>query len=801
MLAAQSGRRHPGLMLLQHPDDLFFRKPAPLHRPSPLSRKQTLTSNRRQCRGHGQPRLRPLCPGNEPYFRDHDFKTSLSGKDLTAPDPDKLPDALLPLLIEAIDVPGAESLSDFDGIFNTIVRLAVTDFWREVADYQIPSNQLLLQYLRKVDQTLTESQRGQDELRESLEKLVSFARSIDQGLYNKLADRAPPKLHTIDDRSYSNPFIEARAEDFNHNYEKLARLFQGSPEWESIQSRTDNVFIEGGRGTGKSMLLRRLTAQATIAEKRIHAPHAAYKDVKADYFGVYMKLTRGYYEQFDSETVPERAAALLAQHELNIEIFMAFVYTLDWMMKKNSLPELNSRQDSIIQKLNGLFQNAETYHSLEQLYTSLAYSEQDQIHDYYKKSAFLKDQPYEGSAVATVVFLSRLSSVFRDQLFPERQIRLFLLVDEFEALSEIQQVALNTVIKMRLPDLTLKIAVRKLGRKTSATFTQDDPIQEPRDYTLVRMDYDASQSSYKELLNGIASKRLEAAGYPNTDIRTYLPNQPQNEEATPNELEAELQRMWKDGNRRKDQIGDEFRNSNKLAAVYRVLGSRRKSFTGFDQYALLSSGVISNFIEICKYAFYFALDRERDLFEESTIPFHMQTDAVYFVSQRLVSTIESNVEVVGAELARLLTDLGEILRERLLHHPSEPEANRIDIERYQSLQSGQSDKLKEIIEGAIRWSVFHVQPLGSAFLPKNSAAPLGTELVINRIYCPTLRISPRARWRIRLSVEDLRQLVQPDTHDVTYQRLMRNQKKEESNEPTLPFGKNTITEGNQETER
>ena len=86
------------------------------------------------------------------------------------------------------------------------------------------------------------------------------------------------------------------------------------------------------------------------------------------------------------------------------------------------------------------------------------------------------------------------------------------------------------------------------------------------------------------------------------------------------------------------------------------------------------------------------------------------------------------------------------------------------------------------------------------FAEKNRAAPLGTELVINRIYCPTLRISPRARWRIRLSVEDLRQLVQPETHDVAYQRLMRKQKKEESNEPTLPFGKNTITEGSQETE-
>ena len=265
-----------------------------------------------------------------------------------------------------------------------------------------------------------------------------------------------------------------------------------------------------------------------------------------------------------------KAAALLAQHELNIEIFMAFVYTLDWMMKQNALPELNSRQDSIIQKLNDLFQNAETYHSLEQLCTRLAYSEQDQIHNYYTKSAFLKDQPYGGSAVETVTFLRRLSNVFRDQLFPERQIRLFLLVDEFEVLSEIQQVALNTVMKMRLPDLTLKIAVRKLGRKTSATFTPDDPIQEPRDYTLVRMDYDASQSSYRELLNGIASKRLEAAEYLNTDIRTYLPNQPQNEEATPDELEDELQQMWKDGNRRKDQIDDEFRSSHKSAAVYRV---------------------------------------------------------------------------------------------------------------------------------------------------------------------------------------------------------------------------------------
>lgn len=38
MPSAQISRRHPGLMLLQDPNNLLFRKPAALHRPSPSNR-------------------------------------------------------------------------------------------------------------------------------------------------------------------------------------------------------------------------------------------------------------------------------------------------------------------------------------------------------------------------------------------------------------------------------------------------------------------------------------------------------------------------------------------------------------------------------------------------------------------------------------------------------------------------------------------------------------------------------------------------------------------------------------------
>jgi energy-coupling factor transporter ATP-binding protein EcfA2 len=56
-----------------------------------------------------------------------------------------------------------------------------------------------------------------------------------------------------------NPFVITKAEQFNHSYAQLASLMHLKPGVADVLLSNSNVFIDGSRGSGKSMYLRLLS--------------------------------------------------------------------------------------------------------------------------------------------------------------------------------------------------------------------------------------------------------------------------------------------------------------------------------------------------------------------------------------------------------------------------------------------------------------------------------------------------------------------------------------------------------------
>src|SRR5260221_7372263 len=113
------------------------------------------------------------------------------------------------------------------------------------------------------------------------------------------------------------------------------------------------------------------------------------------------------------------------------------------------------------------------------------------------------------------------------------------------------------------------------------------------------------------------------------------------------------------------------------AAIYRVLYGGRgrhkpKHFSGFNELAFLSSGVIRYFQEFLGVAYHLTFSSGETPDSPLVLPAKKQSDAVHFVSQHNLTTLSRNVEADGEILKYFLLDLGDCLRLHIWIHTGEP---------------------------------------------------------------------------------------------------------------------------------
>jgi hypothetical protein len=378
---------------------------------------------------------------------------------------------------------------------------------------------------------------------------------------------------------------------------------------------------------------------------------------------------------------------------------------------------------------------------------------------------------------------------------------IYFLLDEYENLLSFQKVVINTLVKWSEQGFfSIKFSSKKTGFKNPQTLERQE-IEEGHDYSRIDLDYDLSKAAhrtfYKKLLLDICRKTLINEGFKETNIEKIL------EIKTPFfGLESEIEEMINimlqmqkkvrySSLEKSEQI--EFKKRLEIGALYRVMAKKhkRRQFSGFDDLMVLSSGIIRYFLEICGTSYYYAIQDNIDVKKGNPIKVRHQSDAVYSLSSFYLYNIRKNLVQYGADIHRLVIDLGDIFRAKTLNHLTEPEAARISIMDPQSLSEESHEKIATILDLAEMHSVMQTFVGIGGIRPKHASNVQPKEYILNRIYSPVLQYSPRCRWRTSFSTNDLERLVNPLTRESIKAELIQKVSPSPKKGPKSRSGKKT----------
>lgn len=617
--------------------------------------------------------------------------------------------------------------------------------------------------------------------------LVEFSKDNFQTSIVKLLQLISPSSRDDAEEIYSiieapgsdNPFRRVRTE-YYEDLELLARTFAEpeTAEYDRIIEVKPTI-IQGGRGSGKSMLLKSM--EATVAAYRQSS--GTFKNSNIQYFGVYCRLTQGSFATQEGNILKHvslETATKLFTTELILQLTQSAIEEIRMCTSREILNISHDRESRFAQAISTQFNSSTKCDNLQNL--KLQIQLQLGIINEYLGRRMLDESPIYGGLFLDKGQLREISKSILTG-FPElSNATIYFLLDEYENLLPFQKVVINTLMKWSESRVfSIKIATKKTGFQNAATM-EGQEIEEPADYSLIDLDYNLSKGqdrrNYIRLLRKVSNNILRNEKI-NQSIDKLLVKGPIAEGITEREIEHEVQIIAERLKRinwekipLKQQM--EYMTKFRIAATYRLLGSHRRQFSGLYDFAFLSSGIIRHFLELCGMAYYFSRQDGVDIRKGDKIPPKYQSEAAFSLSSYYLATIRKNIANYGPIIQQFVIDLGDIFHYKLLYHPSNPEASRLSIVDPQSLLSPEMKVTDAIIKAAIMHSVLQTPAHGlGGIRPSGYNVPQPTDLILNRIYSPVLRYSPRARWATKIETTDLEGLLDGKRRGQVKSRLIR----------------------------
>lgn len=546
-------------------------------------------------------------------------------------------------------------------------------------------------------------------------------------------------------------------------------------------------FLVGGRGSGKTTVLRCLSyeGQFAMAKKRRNAVTGW------DYFGFYYRVNTNRVAAFEGPELDDTQWARLFGHYINLELCEKVFRFLNWYAALfPDAQKLDAKMLAPFAASMGYEEPLDQAAMAEQLelsrlrFESLVNSIGDR-----SDSVHLTMQ---GAPVDALMRSVRSLPQFNGRHF-------FFLIDEYENLTDMQQRVCNTLIKHCGDLYSFKVGVRELGLRQRSTLNKHEQLTHPADYKRIDITeeldgrfVDFAERVLRQRLRGLFARTGESVSLDEifpaltaeqeaaelgvgpladnvrnalvrpdvsaTSPASWATSLPDMElftlscraEAENVPLEQKVKEAFADQKKWSSQY-ENYRYAY-LFVIRRYKRGIRKYYAGWKTYCALAANNLRFLFELVDQALTRHLEAEGPE-HPWPVSARVQTEAAQSTGQKNLRELEG-LTIHGARLTRLLLGLGrvfQVMAEDPIGHT--PEVNQFNVDMG---EAGLTQKESEQLDILLKAAVMHLAVLrypGSKLQEQSDIKQ--HDFTVHPIYAPFFGFSYRRKRKISLSPQEV----------------------------------------------
>jgi len=565
--------------------------------------------------------------------------------------------------------------------------------------------------------------------------------------------------------AWENPFESVNADGLD--YEDIPHLFVGEYTNFNIINKHFETLLEGQRGTGKTMVLRYIAFESQIREWTDKHRRKAldFFSTPGNFIGIYCRLEQGVFDKADLDAVDsESRKDRLFEHRLVLHCLASTLATLQTIFAYKPIQSANLQR---LKTRLRLILNEPKLEDCQDWQESLAFAndtininvlEEDLHLGSLSDSTPTAFNPYLTLSGQFVPFLELLKEIL------DLKCPFFLLLDDFDVLRASQQMCVFRAASARKHNLIcFKYGIMSLGKKAVLSGT-GRTYREGSDYNRVSFDWTRKgwHNNYKRVCELITEARLDNKRWPKRPFNGFF-DQWSHGEKLKDEIKKVMQREWqKLPSSKKPKTFSNYWTKYGHARFFQYLKEKKipYRYAGYQDIIDVSSGIIRQYLEICKEIVSKALAERWAPRLKRPISPEIQNDEIRRYSQNMMhelsqtagstdALLSGDITITSKQMVTLIESLCDLFYYRLHSEVREPEVFTFSIR--DTLDANQHAKL--LLDVAVRESILHQRD--DPYPPKTSGGPPLPTYMLNRRLIPRRDLSPRMQGRVEMLANDI----------------------------------------------